>query len=653
MPRPYQIIPQNSFPTEETYVNDNTVVTPIYSDSSSDTVSFLIATASPKGIDSVVQTIRGQQEFVDKIGIGPFSLYGQPLLTAYGIASTGNATLHVLRVVDDAAKYANVTICAKYLYDNLKGSTTVKFVAHTSTDPLGNLEDLADSYKPSAEPDEDGYTEVKLFSVAVRGKGSYGNKFQIRLSTLKNPDRENDFKNYSFEIHEAGKFVEQKEAFHICFSENAIVGETSYFADSVIMDPINGSEYITFVSYPEGFQKIVDVYNQGVAQFNSYIESGAGPHPIYPSITHIDEASVDSFDFFGSIDKITKEAIPLYTIDTDVSTDATVVSPYGVDGSPDIFLSGGDDGKLAENYDFSAEVDSEGNPITRQDVLNALYVKAYGEKIDPMIVSKNKFPTTFIPDCNFPQEVKMLIHALNEKRTDSIALFDAGTLINTHQSVFDTCKAYFNNCVSRDESVDAYCGKVRDPYNKKLVTVTSVYALCLMYASQFRVVSGKHVPLADNAYGHLYDVFIQNTIYPVFDEDIHTDMMNELIDERINFARMDATMSVKRATQTTRQVQKSVLSELNCALILKDVKRAMEKMCATHRYNFADADDIVRFNKDAEYVTNRFSNQVTSITAYFDQNDYEASMNYIHLYVTIVNKNIVKTTIIEIDVNRA
>ena len=648
MPRPYQIIPQNAFPTEETYVNDNTVVTPIYSDTSSDTVSFLIVTASPKGIDSVVQTINSQQEFVDKIGIGPFSLYGQPLLTAYSIAATGNAKLHILRVVDDAAKYANVTVCAKYLFNSEDRCLHVKFVTHTSTEALSNLEELAASYTPSDTPDDEGYTEVKLFSVAARGKGSYGNKFQIRLAPLKNPDRENDFKNYSFEVHESGKFVDQKEAFHVCFSENAIVGETSYYADSVIMDPTNGSEYITFVSYPEGFEALINYHEYAIKANNMRAEAGE------EGVTILPITSIDSFDFFGGVDKMTKEAIPLYVIDTDVSTDDTVISPYGVDGYPDIFLSGGDDGKLAENYDFSAEVVEEGGtPLTRQDILNDLYVKAYGEKIDPMIVSKNKFPTTFIPDCNFPQEVKMLIHALNEKRTDSIALLDAGTLIRTHQSVFDTCKAYFNNCVSTYEAVDAYAGKVRDPYNKKIVTVTSVYALCLMYASQFRIVSGKHVPLADNAYGHLYDVFLQNTIYPVFDEDIHADMMNDLIDERINFARMDATMSVKRATQTTRQVQKSALSELNCALILKDVKRAMEKMCATHRYNFSDSDDIIRFNKDAEYVTSRFSSQVTSITAYFDQNDYEASMNYIHLYVTIVNRNIVKTTIIEIDVNRA
>ena len=173
-----------------------------------------------------------------------------------------------------------------------------------------------------------------------------------------------------------------------------------------------------------------------------------------------------------------------------------------------------------------------------------------------------------------------------------------------------------------------------------------------MYASQFRTMNGKHMPLADNEYGHLYDVFLENTVYPVFDEDIHATEMNELVDQRINFARLDASMSVKRATQTTRQQKLSMLSELNNCFILKDVKRAMEKMCAENRFQFADPSDINRFNKKAEDIANRFNGQVKSISASFGQNAWETEMSIVHLYVTIVNRNIVKTTIIEIDVNR-
>ena len=45
--------------------------------------------------------------------------------------------------------------------------------------------------------------------------------------------------------------------------------------------------------------------------------------------------------------------------------------------------------------------------------------------------------------------------------------------------------------------------------------------------------------------------------------------------------------------------------------------------------------------------------QVRSINAYFDKNDWEAERNILHLYVEMVHKDLVKITIIEIDVNRS
>ena len=269
-----------------------------------------------------------------------------------------------------------------------------------------------------------------------------------------------------------------------------------------------------------------------------------------------------------------------------------------------------------------------------------------------MIKSKNKFPTTILPDLGFSKDVKNVIAGLNEARTDCVALFDAGLDIKNVNSVISTVKDMHGSLVSTYASVDAYCGKIRDPYNQKIITVTSTYALCLLYANSFYSNAGKHVPLADNDWGNLEDFFLPNTIYPVFDEDIHSDLMNDLIDERINFARNNANGQIKRATQTTRQQKLSMLSELNNVFVLKDVKRAMEKMCAAKRYNFAEASDISRFNNDAANVAATFNGMVRSITASFGQNAWEAEMSIIHLYVTMVCKKIVKTTIIEIDVNR-
>ena len=83
MPVSYQIIPEHVYPHQATYINDNTEVSRTYSTSSSEVTALLCVFASPKGRDNKVLTIdNGSQGFVNEFGIGPFSLYGQPLLKA-------------------------------------------------------------------------------------------------------------------------------------------------------------------------------------------------------------------------------------------------------------------------------------------------------------------------------------------------------------------------------------------------------------------------------------------------------------------------------------------------------------------------------------------------------------------------------------------
>ena len=201
--------------------------------------------------------------------------------------------------------------------------------------------------------------------------------------------------------------------------------------------------------------------------------------------------------------------------------------------------------------------------------------------------------------------------------------------------------------------VDAICGKVRDPYSKKLITVTNTALLASVYPTHWAEHGGKHVPLAGNNYG-VIDGFIKNSIYPVYDEAIDSTIMDELCEERINFARINANQDIIRATQTTRQIKSSNLSEANNVFILLDIKRDCEKLCASYQYNFSDPADIVRFNKDAEVILSDYADsQVQSIEASFDKNDWEAARGILHLYVGFVHKDLVKTTIIEIDVNRA
>jgi hypothetical protein len=623
MPQSSQIIPSHLFPHEKVVVNDNTTYTQVVSEESNDSVKMLFVFASPKGKDNRVITIDGGfSQFLNEFGQGAFSLYGQPYLNAYNAFSTGNIVGHCMRVTADNATYAYSNLVALYKVDEA-GKMTVKFKTKAATTDLTSLDAIEDLYTAptgviTGEDNPDaGYTEVKLLTVASLGKGAYGKKLLYSISTNTGSDKENAYKNYIFNVYENFTSLLQKESYAICFNEDAIVDNESIFTDGVINDPDNGSSRIKVVTNVEGFAQL----------FNAYKD--ANPDTVL---------TLETFDALLGINKYSKEAITNYEVDT---TSADVVVVNSLSG---IALEGGSDGDFGESVD----------PEVRKAALEAAYLKAYSGETDPLIASKNKYPTNLILDANFPIETKQAILALTEKRGDCMCVVDCGTAIKTKIAPVTYVK---NNLAGyathRNQMVDAIVGKVRDPYSKKIVTVTNTLLLASEYPTHWVEHNGKHVPYAGNTYG-VIDGFLKESIYPVYDEDIDADLMDELCEERINFARINARQEVIRATQTTRQTSSSALSEANNVFILLDIKRDCEKLCATYHYNFSEASDIARFNKDVETVLSDYANsQVRKIEASFDKNDWEAARGILHLYVGFEHKDLVKTTIIEIDVNRA
>lgn len=617
MPRSTQIVPEHLYPHQMVVINDNTTVTPVPASDSGNT-RLMFVFASPKGEDGKVKTINnGLAGFLEEYGIGPFSLYGQPLLNAYNAAASGACTLHCLRVTAPDAAYSVTNIVALYKVDEDTGEMQVRLASRPSETPLTDLDNLDECYTSPEMPDDEGFTEVKLFSVAYLGRGTYGDNVRIRVSSNTGMDKENSYKNYAFEVYVNDGGLLKKEEFMGAFNEDAIVSDVSIFMDAMINDPDSGSNKIQIVTYMDGFKAIVDAYN---AQ-------------------NLDSVfTINDFDVLLGINKYTKKAIENYTIDT-ISEGVIAINSLG--GVP---LTGGSDGSLAANVSESQ----------RATVLEKAYLDAFSGATDVYIKSKNKFPTNIIFDANFPVEVKKQIAALATARTDCVAILDCGIGITTKQSVLDYVKANLDtNAIERVHSVEGYCGKIKDPYSKKIVTVTGTYGLCADYPLHFQVNEAKHVPLAGNNFGVLTG-YTKNSVYPVFDEDIDSEIMDELVEARINFARINANQEVIRATQTTRQEKMSNLSELNNVFILLDIKRDCERLCTQFEFNFSEASDIARFNAVARDLLGFYEYaQVRSIAARFDKNAWEAERSILHMYVEFVHKDLVKTTIIEIDVNRS
>ena len=628
MPVSYQIIPEHVYPHQHVQINDNTEVSKTYTSVSSEVTALLCVFASPKGRDNKVLTIEdGSQGFINEYGIGPFSLYGQPLMNAYAAAMSGACTLHCMRVTPEDASYSNVTLIAKYKVDaaDENKKMTIMYYAKSSDGDLVSLDDLDTCCTVSGTPDEGGFTSVKLLTVGCLGKGVYGKNLRFRITSDRTSDKDNDFKNYFFGVYDNTNGMIQKEQFNVVFNSEATYSNVSLFAEDVINDSASGSTQMKIASYDEGFKALYDAYKT-----------------VNPDCS----LSCAEFDPFFGLDKNTRTALPNLDIKSDADADpaASGETAISVSSTTGVALLGGSDGSLAADAD----------PTERQNALNNLYLSAYNGTLDPQIKSKNRFPTTFIMDANFSKDVKLAIANLAIKRGDCMAMLDCGIGITTKASVKAYVDENFGSSVNnRVVCIEPYCMKVRDPYTSKAVTVTSTYWLSSRYPVHIQEWNGKHRPLAGNTFG-IIDGYIRDSVYPIFDEDLDSTVMDELAEAHINFAKYNANQVVVRAMQDTKQTKQTNLSEQNNVLILLDIKRDCERLCAAYEYDFSEPTDIARFNTDIEIIAARYRDaQVRSINAYFDKNNWESERNILHLYVEMVHKDLVKITIIEIDVNRS
>lgn len=608
MPVNFQIVPEHRYPHRLIQINDNTVRSEALS-SRSGTPMFLFVFSSPKGRDNVVQTIGGGlAAFVDEYGKGSGSIYGQPYMNAYNCAAGGDSVLHCLRVTAPDATYAHAHVLAKYMIDDT-GVMKVKFVTE-HYDNLTIASQLAESYVETDEPDDEGYTTRRLFSVIDTGRGKSVKRFRISTDTAS--DKSNDYKNYFFEVMEYDGALMSLSTDLVMFVDEAVVNEINMSVDAVINS--DGDRYLDIDVNYDAFEEI----------FNLYLENN--PDTVL---------TLDTFDLLLGINKYTKKSIANYEIDT--------IDGIALNSLTGIPLDGGSDGSFAVDNTIEGKA-------ARLEAMNAQYLKAFTGDLDPMIASETRFPTNIIFDANFDLETKKAICALTDKRGDCVCVLDAGTSLPTKESMKSFSDLLAQNANNRLHYLEAGYGRVRDPISKKYITVTATYLYSVAFPASWAENGGKHVPYAGNEKGRLTG-FVEGSLTPILDEDVDAELMDELTDLRVNYFKYNQYQQPVRAQQNSRQEKYSDLTEMNNVMVVLDIRRDCKELCATYEYNFAEDADLARFNGEIKIILDKYKDaQVRDITASFGKSEWEAQRGIIHLYVTMGPKDLVKTTIIEIDV---
>jgi len=656
-------LPGHLYPHIETRINDNSVRR--YTTDTSGNYKFLAVGLSPKGEDGKIITIEhGIDEYDDRFGHGPCSKYGQAHLNTRAAASTGLVTLQVLRLTAKDAMYANahIYICYKQVGKKLY----IRFITKHSTDlrDLNQLKNLAPKVEDVLEeckaigddtiyaiqtlelPDEPVVNEewqvMHFMSFAYKGRGECGNNFSVRISNHSRADKTSKYKNYYIDIYEGTKQVEQ---YRCTLHPDAIVGSTSLFMENVI-NTYGGSEG----------SNLIDMYvNTSVLDtiFTKYQQ-------------YIDKETALTTYTFDPILGISKEAAKPFTV-TSAEGDVGITgyeihssSPFHFDDPYGIKLAGGTDGA----FDMT-------NP-DRQAAIDAQFIEAFKGNIDRNILSKYRCPLDYACDADFSTKVKEALAGLvtgdpGAGRTQDFRIyFDLGTDLQSRENVYNDTIPYDNIINTWTMSIDGYMGKIKDPYNKKVITVSSTYHLAQALPKHWNGYGGYHIPYANSKYG-VIDSFLPNTVFPVFDDSIDQDILDKLVDAHVNYAAIDPKGNVMRATQTTRysglvgdnqfaesdDYVVSNLSEENNALIALAIKKDVEKLICTYLYNFNETSDINTFNRDTANLTSKYAAaQVRSITARFDRTEAEAELGVLHLYIAIQNKPLIKYLQVDIDVNR-
>ena len=632
MPRSAQIIPEYLVPHVKTYINDNSTFTETTANPSEDGVRLLCVFASTKGEDGVIKPITSLSDYIEEYGNPNYNLYGQPCYMPYAALSSGNAKCYCMRVMPETASIANIVISAHTkieVGESGNDEFKVKFIAT----PVENLIDKDSLYlnmkdlevlAPSVN--DEGYNVYPLFAVSSKGRGAYGNGYRVRVVSDSLMNADNDFMNYVFEVLDSttGTLL-RKEQHRGGFNPHAIVNNRSLLIDDVTNDPDSGSAKVNIVSNAEGFDALYAAYSEFVATQD-------------PTIT---VAPLEQCDLLSGRAK-DNSMLYGYTLDTAASDYVALDSTLGV------ALMNGDDSTFAANY-TSTVVDGIATP-SRQEAIDAEYIRAFKGEIEPLIKSKRSVPAELILDANYGEEVKLALAELALYRYDARCVIDAGIITTTSAATAwvqkPTIKAISDFVISKE--CQHY--KIRDPFTGRAIPVTSTYYIAENLPTHYKTF-GNHVPFVGEGYAQLTN-HIRGSVKPSIDAD-NLELKEVLYTNRCNFFECIAEDNYVRGVQGTSQNVWSDLSEENNVAVVLEMKRMLEEFVGARLYNFAEAEDRVRFTEDANRMFADFrGSKVRSYEVYFDMNAFEEERSILHCYLAVVFRTIAKRGIIEIDINK-
>ena len=139
MPRNKQIIPEYTYPHEETYINDNSAVDLSTTESDDMTLKYMAVFASGRGKDNKLIYIPSLADYRKMYGKTNHALYGQPHLMPEAYLANENVGVWCMRVMPEDATYANAVLSLWYKEDPDNKAFRIKFTSKPYSSILSTI----------------------------------------------------------------------------------------------------------------------------------------------------------------------------------------------------------------------------------------------------------------------------------------------------------------------------------------------------------------------------------------------------------------------------------------------------------------------------------------------------------------------------------
>jgi hypothetical protein len=259
------------------------------------------------------------------------------------------------------------------------------------------------------------------------------------------------------------------------------------------------------------------------------------------------------------------------------------------------------------------------------------------------IWDKRRYLVDVTLDGNYPASVKVAMSNFAATRGDLMSMHDTGFTASAAQAL-----AYRTQSLPLNTEFSAIFTQdyvVFDPNSTSEIRVTPTYFLATA------------IPTVDNAFGIQYPFvgprrggivgFSSQSWIP---DDAY---MEQLYQAQVNYAETDTVQTAFMSQQTT-QIVNSALSDISHVRVLLRIRRELEKMGATYRFEFNDPTTWAQLQYSAQQYMNTWiqNRALTTATALVYASKYDQQQRILRMTASVVFNGIIERVMIEIVVNK-